>query len=70
MNRLRVLPAVTVLICNFAMGADWRPVFPEELKRARPKVDPAADAEAIFWDVKIEDSALNWHRGARGRSAA
>ena len=42
----------------FAAGAradDWRPVTQAELAQKAPKVDPAADAEAIFWDVRIED---------------
>jgi hypothetical protein len=36
-------------------AVDWRPVEPAELARKTPKVDPSADAEAIFWDVRIED---------------
>lgn len=35
--------------------ADWRPVGTDELTRKTPKVDPGADAEAIFWDVHVED---------------
>jgi uncharacterized protein DUF3857/transglutaminase superfamily protein len=38
-----------------ARGDDWRPVTQSELTQKTPKVDPAADAEAIFWDVRIED---------------
>jgi hypothetical protein len=45
------------LIPDTAMAADWRPVTASELTQKTPRVDPAADAEAIFWDVKIEDSA-------------
>jgi len=36
-------------------AADWRPVDKYELGQKEPKVDPAADAEVIFWDVRIED---------------
>jgi hypothetical protein len=37
-------------------GADfWRPVDASELAQKTPKVEPGADAEAIFWDIKIED---------------
>ena len=38
-----------------AWAVDWRPVSPEELRQKTPKVEPNADAEVIFWDVKIED---------------
>ena len=37
------------------LAVDWRPVIPEELARKTPKLEPGADAEAIFWDVHIED---------------
>jgi hypothetical protein len=36
---------------------EWRPVTPEELAMKAPKVEPDADAEAIFWEVKIDDSS-------------
>ena len=38
-------------------GDDWRPVTPEELAMKTPKVEPDADAEAIFWEVRIDDSS-------------
>ncbi|MDQ6787002.1 MAG: DUF3857 and transglutaminase domain-containing protein [Acidobacteriota bacterium] len=42
----------------FAGGNDeWRAVSPEELAMKTPKVDPDADAEAIFWEVRIDDSS-------------
>ena len=33
----------------------WRPIAPEDLNLAAPKVDKDADAEALFWDVRVED---------------
>lgn len=33
----------------------WRPVTPAELQMKTPLVEPDADAEAIFWDVKLDD---------------
>jgi len=36
---------------------EWRTVSPEELARKTPKVEPNADAEAIFWEVRIDDSS-------------
>jgi len=38
-------------------GDDWRPVTPEELAMKTGKVEPDADAEAIFWEVRIDDSS-------------
>jgi hypothetical protein len=40
----------------FAGDNDWRPISPEELAQKTPKVEPDADAEAIFWEVKVDDS--------------
>ena len=36
---------------------DWKPVTPEELAMKTPKVEPTADAEAIFWEVRIDDAS-------------
>ena len=42
-----------------AAGSDdapaWRPVTPEELQMNAPKVESNADAEAIFWEVWLDD---------------
>lgn len=35
----------------------WRPVTPEELAMKTPKVEPDADAEAIFWEVRLDDKS-------------
>jgi len=49
-----------VLVGSMPAAADnWRPVDPSELAQKTAKVEPGADAEAIFWDVKIEDSVDN-----------
>ena len=37
-------------------GDEWRPVTPEELAAKTPVVEKDADAEAIFWEVRIDDS--------------
>lgn len=34
---------------------EWRPVSPAELAMDKPVVDPDADAEAIFWEVRLDD---------------
>lgn len=36
---------------------DWRAVTPEELAMKTAKVEAEADAEAIFWEVRIDDSS-------------
>src|SRR5947207_1019524 len=38
-------------------GDDWRAVTPEELAMKAAKVEADADAEAIFWEVRIDDSS-------------
>lgn len=40
-----------------AQDKDWRPVTPEDVSSKTPVVDPDADAEAIFWEVRIDDSS-------------
>jgi hypothetical protein len=40
-----------------AQDKEWRPVTPEELAAKTPVVEPDADAEAIFWEVRIDDSS-------------
>src|SRR5437879_4599840 len=46
------------LFCGVARAQDkdWRPISPEELSSKKASVDPDADAEAIFWEVRINDS--------------
>ena len=36
---------------------DWRPVDPAELSLPAPAVERDADAEALFWEVKVADEA-------------
>src|SRR2546423_380377 len=50
--------AISFSATTFA-GDDWRAVTPEELAMKTPKVEPDADAEAIFWEVKIDDSSAD-----------
>ena len=49
-----------ILIClqtAFAGDEPWREVTPAELQSKTPKVEADADAEAIFWEVRIDDSS-------------
>lgn len=55
--RMLVLPVLSLLGVASLCAADWRPVTESERTQKTPRVDPAADAEAVFWDIKLEDSA-------------
>lgn len=50
--------ALALPISAFA-GDDWRPVTPAELAAKTPIVEKDADAEAIFWEVRIDDSDVS-----------
>lgn len=60
-----------VLFCAFlslpAMGQykEWKPISPEEISAKTPVVEKDADAEALFWEQRIDDSASDeldmWH---------
>ena len=57
----RFLLPCSLLCVLFAAPAlvfadDWRPVSPAELELKAPVVEKDADAEAIFWEVKIDDN--------------
>ena len=51
-----------LLVCAFftavslAQDKNWRPISPEELQLTSPKVEPDADAEVLFWEVRVDDS--------------
>jgi hypothetical protein len=48
-----------LFLCSQIVSADdeiiWRPVSPAELQMKTPQVEPDADAEAIFWEVRLDD---------------
>lgn len=37
----------------------WRPISPAEMQIKAPRVEPDADAEALFWEVRLDDKKLN-----------
>jgi hypothetical protein len=58
------LVLITVVVCAGSLlppsslaGDEWRAVSPEELAMKTAKVESDADAEAIFWEVRIDDSS-------------
>ncbi|HEV2764335.1 MAG TPA: DUF3857 and transglutaminase domain-containing protein [Pyrinomonadaceae bacterium] len=52
--RLAALVCLSALTAN---AADWEPVNPSDLALKTPVVDKDADAEAIFWRVRVDDAS-------------
>lgn len=62
------LPPIALVVCLLAVivvaGAtpaaavfeDWKPVDPAELTLKTPTVEKEADAEGLFWEVRIDDN--------------
>lgn len=42
-----------------AAGEEWRPLEPDHLALKAAVVEPNADAEAIFWDIRVDDGGQN-----------
>jgi hypothetical protein len=59
LSRFTILSLFILFLSSgaFAAGGDeqWRPVTTEQLQMKTPKVEPDADAEAIFWEVSVAD---------------
>ncbi|HEX9959508.1 MAG TPA: DUF3857 domain-containing protein, partial [Pyrinomonadaceae bacterium] len=45
------------LFSQTVSAQEWRPVTPQELALKASVVEPDADAEAIFWEVRVDDNA-------------
>src|ERR1700752_5159465 len=67
-SRAWILFAVLVLVLSsinagspnvFAVGEEWRPVDPADIALKTSVVEPNADAEAIFWDIRIDAGGEN-----------
>lgn len=52
------LICVGLLFPATAFADDWKPVDPADLALKGPLVEKDADAEAIFWEVRVDDSVL------------
>jgi Domain of Unknown Function with PDB structure (DUF3857)/Transglutaminase-like superfamily len=66
--RLILFPALILLVLAStstdwfsarAGGEEWRPVDAADLALKTPVVESNADAEAIFWDIRIDDGGEN-----------
>lgn len=56
-SRVAMLVLFLFVAAGFAFaGGEWREVPPADLQLKTPKVDPNADAEVIFWEVRVDDS--------------
>lgn len=42
-----------------ADDGQWRPVDPADLAQKTPMVEPDADAEIVFWDIRVDDGGKN-----------
>ena len=40
-------------------GEEWRAIDPADLALKVPIVEPDADAEALFWDIRVDDGGLS-----------
>ncbi|MBP6002169.1 MAG: DUF3857 and transglutaminase domain-containing protein [Pyrinomonadaceae bacterium] len=64
-NPVRLLTSAFLLLCAFFVlpaaallpAEEWRPVTPAELQLPASSVEPGADAEVIFWEVRVDDSS-------------
>ena len=62
----RLLPLLCVVFClvtfnattALAVGDEWRPLDPAELALKTSTVEKDADAEALFWEVRLDDSQV------------
>lgn len=51
-----ILVVCLVATTTFAMGEDWKAIDPESLSLKTSVVERDADAEAIFWEVRVDDN--------------
>jgi len=49
--------ALCAVVPAMAGGDDWRAINPAELESKTPVVEKDADAEALFWEVRVSDEA-------------
>jgi len=60
LSRVSLAFASVIILSPIARAGDgdWRPVDPGHLAMKAPTVEKDADAEAIFWDVSVEDDVI------------
>lgn len=57
-----IQPLLFTCICSLACfaGDDWKPIDPAHLSMKAPAVEKDADAEAIFWEVRVADESTSY----------
>ncbi|HEX5875864.1 MAG TPA: hypothetical protein VFY60_14550, partial [Pyrinomonadaceae bacterium] len=63
-SRTSHLPLLGLFLCLFAAfpasiaaaGDDWKPIDPAHLSLKSSTVEKEADAEGLFWEVRIDDN--------------
>jgi hypothetical protein len=55
------VPLFLIICLQTAFAGDdpWREVSPAELQMKTPKVEPDADAEVLFWEVRVDDGSID-----------
>ena len=54
------------LVAGAVAAEDWMPVDPAHLALKEPKVEKGADAEAMFWEIRVDDEVNeNYARAVR-----
>jgi hypothetical protein len=53
--RLHSRMPVVFFLAGTVVLAQWRPIEPAQLAVKSPAVDPKADAEVLYWEVRIDD---------------
>ena len=53
---LALIAVLTVCLSTRAANDEWKPIDPAELSLKAPIVEKSADAEGLFWEVRIDDS--------------
>ncbi|MDQ2776022.1 MAG: DUF3857 domain-containing protein [Acidobacteriota bacterium] len=59
MKRLLAFSVLAVAYSLPVLALEWKPIPPEDLTLQKGRVDPAADAEALFWETWVSDSVVN-----------
>src|SRR5260221_4954049 len=54
--RHHLVLCLCLISAPFTGAVDWKPITPEMLALKPPKLDPRADAEAIFWEARVNDT--------------
>jgi hypothetical protein len=60
-KKLSVIISTILLFSHLILagGEEWRPVNPEDVALKESRVEKDADAEAIFWEIRIDDSSTD-----------